>query len=265
MMYSIVIPYYNHERFLPSLFASMEIEALLIGEVVIVDDGSICCGLDRFLKSYKGNLKAKINLFRQLNSGTSSAINKGISLCRFDNISILNSDDCFYPNKLSRCQQVFNITGSEFVVGGIQFIDKGGNAIALCEETKWYTVGCNAFEAYNNKGCALIQENIAATSSNFVFRKSLFERIGPFKNYRYANDLDFILRAFIDGACYFDLGILHTKYRYHGHNTIKENLEATTCEVSLIAKSYRKYFESCGQDVMNELFFAAKIRGIDLG
>ena len=68
----------------------------------------------------------------------------------------------------------------------------------------------------------LSHQNVVATTSNIVFRKSLFERIGGFAGYRYVHDWDFVLRAAALG-CVVYLPQALTGYRIHGANTIKED------------------------------------------
>ena len=74
-------------------------------------------------------------------------------------------------------------------------------------------------------------KNYLGTTSNTVFRKSLYSKIGGFQAYRYVHDWDFALRAMVLGKPLYIRRFL-TAYRLHSTNTISEgrekvNLEAT--------------------------------------
>jgi len=263
-MYSIVIPYYNHHLFLPDLLSSLEIQQRFIGEVIIINDGSLYDGITPFIEKYKGVLKCKLRAFHQNNSGTAAAINEGVRLARFSKIAILNSDDMFTYNKLERCEDILCNNNVELIFGGVDFIDERGVIINGRHDTIWYQKGIESVKHYTFFPAVLLSENIAATSSNFVFTKNLFQQLKGFKNYRYSNDLDFLIRAVLKYKYFFDQKTVHVKYRYHSSNTIKENVYLTTFEHSQIANQVKMQFEKLGPVVLKEFQNACKIRGLNV-
>lgn len=263
-MYSVIIPYYDHKEYLPALFESLECQKGFIGEVIIVDDGTPNDGLECFLESYISDLKSKIRLFKQNNCGTSAALNFGIAMAKCEKIAILNSDDYFAHDKLSRCNTIFYEYAVDFIFGAVNFVDRFGQDINGRMDTSWYKVGLNSICNYNYFPALLFQENIAVTSSNFVFTRELYYRIGPFRSFRYANDLDFLMRAVVNFRFHFDKDVIHTNYRYHNNNTIKENIYLTTEEVRQIALSMEDKFHTMGDEAHNELKIACKVRGFSL-
>ncbi|MCP4399817.1 MAG: glycosyltransferase family 2 protein [bacterium] len=94
---SVIIPTYNRADFLKEAIASVLAQSYQDFELLIVDDGST----DRthhVVDSYAGRVKY---LFQE-NRGVSSARNLGIRSSRGEFITLLDSDDCWLPQKLER-------------------------------------------------------------------------------------------------------------------------------------------------------------------
>lgn len=259
MKFSVVIPYYNHARYLGFLIESLERQENWIKDIVIVDDGSPDC-LDDALKGIRKRVIDRIRTFRQVNSGTAVALNNGIERAACEHVAILNSDDAFFEGKLERCASILQAEEAALVFGSICFIDDENRVIDGEPDVAWYQRGLNAISRYRNFANALIHENVAATSSNFVFNRGLFDKLGGFRNYRYANDLDFLLRANAIQPVHFDRHYTHVLYRYHGANTIKEDVDATTREVERIIKD--SVFDSLMESDRVEFERACAARGL---
>ncbi len=259
MKFSVVIPYYNHARYLEFLLESLDRQESWIEDVVIVDDGSPDC-LDDALKGIKNRVIDKIRTFRQVNSGTAVALNNGVERATCEHVAILNSDDAFCEGKLERCASILKTEEAALVFGSICFIDGENRVIDGEPDVAWYQRGLDAISTYRSFANALIHENVAATSSNFVFNRGLFDKLGGFRNYRYANDLDFLLRANAVQPVHFDRYHTHVLYRYHGANTIKEDVDATTLEVQRIVKD--SVFDSLMESDMGEFKMACAARGL---
>lgn len=263
-MYSVVIPYYNHKQYLNDLFSSLEVQKSAVGEIIIVDDGSPDDGLEDFLRDYHSDLNVKIKTFRQANGGTSSALNFALSKISYNKIAILNSDDYFSPFKLDRCDQIFAQKCVEFIFGAVSFVDGNGCDINNDIDAQWYKKGLESIGDYHHLIVALFQENFAVTSSNFVFTRDLLNKVGPFHDFRYANDLDFLIRSLLLCKFFFDKEVVHVCYRYHNNNTIKENIELTTSEVRQIAIAHQNQIINLGVSAHSELLKACEIRGFSL-
>ena len=97
MQISAVIPSYNREHSLRRALASVYQQTSPADEVIVVDDGSTdgsCSGLER---DFPG-----LRVLRQPHRGVSAARNRGIVEARHDWIALLDSDDCWLPQKLER-------------------------------------------------------------------------------------------------------------------------------------------------------------------
>lgn len=95
---SVIIPCFNHGRFLPSAAASVLAQTLTDLELIIVDDGStdetpaVMAGLD----------DARVRTLTTPNRGVSAARNAGLDLARGEFIAFLDADDVWEPDKLAR-------------------------------------------------------------------------------------------------------------------------------------------------------------------
>lgn len=97
---SVVIPCFNHGRYLPRTLASLTRQSFQDFEVIVVDDGSDDpCTLE-FLDTLE---TPAIQLLRQPNRGPSAARNAGIARSRGRYICCLDADDHLAPTYLEKC------------------------------------------------------------------------------------------------------------------------------------------------------------------
>jgi glycosyltransferase involved in cell wall biosynthesis len=92
---SVIIPTYNRGWCLNEALDSVFSQTYEMYELIVVDDGSTD-DTGRRLSQYK-----KISVITQTNQGVSTARNKGIESSRGDFIAFLDSDDSWFPEKLS--------------------------------------------------------------------------------------------------------------------------------------------------------------------
>lgn len=71
-------------------------------ELVVVDDGSSDDTPSRLAK-----YASRIRYLQKTNGGQASALNLGFALCTGDIISLIDADDIFFPEKLSRVAEAF--------------------------------------------------------------------------------------------------------------------------------------------------------------
>ncbi|HWQ12410.1 MAG TPA: glycosyltransferase, partial [Roseiflexaceae bacterium] len=99
---SVVIPCYNHARFLPEAVASVVAQREPRWECVIVDDGSpddTARVAEALIARYPGRA---IRLLRQPNRGLAAARNAGIRACGAGYILPLDADDQLMPEMIAR-------------------------------------------------------------------------------------------------------------------------------------------------------------------
>jgi len=230
---SVVIPLYNHEKFIEEAIESALKQSKPVFEIIVVDDGSI----DSSAKIVKKicEKERKVKYYYQENKGAHVAINEGIKKSRGDYVSILNSDDAYDERRFEKIMNYFENEGdADVVFTGINFIDARGNG----KKNKWYRKARNFFEDNGDMVVSIINGNFFMTTSNLFARKRIFEEIGLFNNLRYAHDLDFFLRLFVRNK---NVGFLReplVNYRMHGKNTIKEGTLKVKFEWAAVIANY---------------------------
>lgn len=219
---TVVIPSFNHARFLPKAVESVLRQEGVGLELVVVDDGSSDGSLD-YLRTVRD---ARFRLVEQRNAGAHAAINRGLQLAQGDVLAILNSDDVFHPRRIAACMHALEERGCDLVATWLEVIDDAGQVLGVKEG--WHNMlpwpvpedaavpGLDSFEGH------LMLSNFVSTTSNMVFTRRLYERIGGMRNLRFAHDWDFTLRAAAEFRCFL-LEHPLLQYRLHGSNTISSN------------------------------------------
>ncbi|HVE80880.1 MAG TPA: glycosyltransferase [Candidatus Dormibacteraeota bacterium] len=95
---SIVIPSYNHSRFLTDAVNSALAQTYRPLEVIVVDDGSTDNTADIAKK-----FGSKISYIRQTNQGPSAARNKGVAAAKGEYLLFLDADDLLEPGYIEQC------------------------------------------------------------------------------------------------------------------------------------------------------------------
>ena len=230
---SVIIPCYKHEKFVERCLNSVAAQTYDNIEVIIVDD----CSPDNSVKKIeqvinskswiaKFDNRTKFYPFNQ-NQGAHNAINHGIKQSTGELIAILNSDDLYHQDRLSRIVEVMQNQNHQFVFSRVQYIDDNDTII-----TDSHDMAQSYFRAQKNiklkqfpsLGFACLSFNISISTGNFVFSKALYNALGAFKDYRYCHDWDFLLRALVHTEPFFLEEDLYY-YRFHGKNSF-ESLQA---------------------------------------
>lgn len=124
MLFSIIIPVYNVEKYLIECVESLCNQTYKDFEAIFVDDGSkdasgkMC---DHLSEKYP-NLS--IQVFHQQNAGQIAARQKGMELAKGDYCLFLDSDDTFTPNALQEVADAVNKYHSDIVIfNGVRHVD----------------------------------------------------------------------------------------------------------------------------------------------
>ena len=97
MNISVIIPTWNRARCLANALQSVFAQSFPAAEVIVVDDGSS----DDTRRLVHSQFRDARYIYQQ-NSGVSSARNTGIQAASGDWIALLDSDDCWLPDKLQQ-------------------------------------------------------------------------------------------------------------------------------------------------------------------
>lgn len=169
-------------------------------ELIIIDDGSTDGSpeiISTLLQETQPPSGISVQFSKRENRGARATINEGLSLARGRYITILNSDDAYAPSRLEQCIATARSHDSRFVFTYVDPIDADGLPLKTEHPWRsWYRAAqLHELDVTPSIGFVLLERNIAVSTGNLFFRRDLYEEIGPFADYRYAHDLDFILRV----------------------------------------------------------------------
>ena len=221
---SIIIPSYNHARYIDAAIESALGQTYEDIEVIVVDDGSSDDSLNHLVKIKD----PRFSFYAQENQGAHVAINRGLGLASGEFLAILNSDDVFHPDRIQELMSEFrNDPAVELLATWIEVIDATGQQLAIKEG--WHNLEPwpiehpeLSFQKTDDFGLNLLRGNFVASTSNVMMRRSLYDKVGGMRNLRFAHDWDFLLRAASCAKCKLIPKPL-VKYRVHEANTINSD------------------------------------------
>ena len=179
---SVIVPSYNMAPFLPHAVQSALAQSYADLEILIVDDGSTD-DTPKVVRQWERDPRVRVH--RQANGGLSHARNQGIALTAGPFIALLDADDTWATEKLSRQVRLFagrpevGVVYSDFAL-----MDREGNPLSrgpMRMHRGWVS------------GALLIENFLPASS--VVVRRECFERYGGFDTkLRTGEDYDMWLR-----------------------------------------------------------------------
>jgi glycosyltransferase involved in cell wall biosynthesis len=214
---AVVIPLYNHAAYIGDAIRSVLAQTQRVDKIVIVDDGST----DNSVEVVRAFAESQIELYTQPNAGAHAALNRGIEKAAgCDYVAILNSDDVFARERISKCAAFLDETPAiDVVATGLKLIDSTGNVMPPSDwSAKWFAAAWSIRESQLDLVEQLGIANFVGSTSNLTGRRTYFLE-HPFRPYRYAHDYFFLL----DCALHDRLAVLDDEllsYRVHSTNTI---------------------------------------------
>lgn len=230
---SVVIPSYNHERFLGQAIDSVLAQTFPAHEIIVVDDGS----QDQTTEVLR-NYATRVHAIRQVNSGVSRARNAGIALASGDLITFLDADDVWLPRKLERqvaCLQAH--PGAGLVHCGVEDIDEGGRPLTQ--------ILCGLEENVATELLLFRRPVILGGGSGVMIPRRVLDRIGVFDPALSTSaDWDLYFRIARNYPVCFIPEVL-LQYRRHGSN-MHSNIHAMRRDM---LHAYAKIFADPAPDL----------------
>ena len=129
---SIIVPVYNHERFVEATIRSLIGQTYKNVELILVDDGSSDRSLT-ILRSLEQDCQSRFVrciVFEQSNSGIAAALNRGIVASRGSFLFWLASDDLAEPDAIATLlPELLRDDEIGLACGDAEFMDAQGNQI----------------------------------------------------------------------------------------------------------------------------------------
>ena len=214
---AVVIPLYNHAAYIGDAIRSILAQTRAVDKIVIVDDGST----DDSAEIVRAFAEPRIELYTQPNAGAHAALNRGIEKAvGCDYVAILNSDDVFARERISKCAALLDEMPSiDVVATRLRLIDSTGTEIAFSDpRAKWFAAAWSVRGSQLDLVEQLGVANFISSTSNLTGRRAYFLD-HPFRHYRYAHDYFFVLHCALRNR----LAVLDDElfsYRVHSQNTI---------------------------------------------
>jgi glycosyltransferase involved in cell wall biosynthesis len=228
---SVIVPNYNHARYLPRRIESILGQSYDSIEVLIMDD----CSSDNsqaVIQRYAANDTRIEILFNTANSGsTFKQWEKGLAWAKGKYIWIAESDDFAEPTFLTELVPMLEDNDSVVLAyANSRVVDEHDQANGTTADWKneryhtqrWsenYTVdGKQEIEHYLSLGCTI------NNASAVLFRRSSMEEVGGVDtSFRYAGDWLMYLKLSLHGLLSYK-GACLSNYREHSVNTSKNSL-----------------------------------------
>ena len=250
---SVVAPAYNHSKFIGDCLNSIANQTYQNIELIIIDDYSTDNTPETInaiiVEKYFQNRFVEIKFIKHMyNKGAQHTINEGLNIANGKFISIINTDDMYENNRIEEMIKSLLYVNNELAFSKIMVIDESGN-IAKQNQNEKNNYGPNYFikvqnviNQYKYIHLALLRTNVAISTGNLLFKKSLINKIGGFGDYNHMHDWDFVLRAMI---CSEPLFVQTTNYLYRLHNantykTLLEDIDSNNIEGFTIMKNIAK-------------------------
>lgn len=219
---SVVIPAYNHEKFIGFTVQSVLDQTCEDFELIVVNDGST----DRTEDVVLGYQDQRIRYFHQENQDAFNTINRGISLAKGRYIAILNSDDIFHHSRLEKMIAYCDDRQKVCAITDVIPIDDHNKEFTDPQFgwNVWHRGNRDFYFSCSDLHTAFLHGNFMVTTSNLFMDREAVEKVGTFSSLRYLHDYDFILRMVeLHGD---RVGYMHEDkllyYRIHGGNTLGE-------------------------------------------
>lgn len=218
---SVVIPAYNHEKYIGRAIESVGAQNWPGTELRILDDGSTDDTVAIAEQALHRLDRVDGFLDTQANCGSATTLNRLIDAVDADYVAILNSDDFYCPG---RFKTLFEARGNSrlfFGFTGVRFHQSAEvDDFALYEE--WYRSKFAASCAMPTCGFAVLAANVIISSSNFLFSRDLFDLVGGFEpSLTLTQDWQFAIKSvrWVE-PCLVPERLL--SYRVHDDNTYRK-------------------------------------------
>ena len=252
---SVVIPSYNHEKYIGEAIKSVLEQEYSNFELIIVDDGSQD-NSDKIITSFKDS---RIKYIKQENRGAHAAINRGLEITNGEYLSILNSDDVYVSDRFKKMSNILDTNKNiDFISSYIEIINQNGKKLGVKKGFEnldpWPIQNPEkTFKKTNSFKKNLLMSNFISTTSNMFFRRNVYNIIGGMRNLRFAHDWDFALRVAEKFECYLlEKPVL--KYRIHNNNTISSNKKWMLFEIVWVFVANINKFKNIILEDENEIF-----------
>ena len=232
---SVIIPAYNHAKYISHAIESVLQQTFSDFELVIIDDGSTDNTFD-IIRSYSD---PRILAETQPNVDAPTTINRAMAKTCGTHIALLNSDDVYHPERLERMLTFMKENRCDYAISDLIPITSNGEEITNIKHP-WHVAHSACKRIYaetNDMLSALFNANLMVTTSNLMLSRKAVETTGIFNpSLRYLHDYDYLFRLahqYANQHPFLDEKLAY--YRLHRNNTLKKGaITARQQDIDLI-------------------------------
>jgi len=219
---SVIIPAYNHEKFIGAAVESVLSQTMDDLELIVIDDGST----DNTGQIVRDCSDPRLSYYYQENQDAFNTINRGLGLANGKFTAILNSDDVYTENRLEKLLEYVKKKQSQVLFTdvipisdkGVEFDDPAFGWNIWHKKNRKFYFECE--DIYT----AFLKGNFMVTTSNLFMSAEAVKKTGNFCSLRYLHDYDYIFRLMLScpGQVHYIADEKLLYYRIHSGNTLGE-------------------------------------------
>jgi len=246
MRVGVVIPSYNHQKYVGDAVRSVLNQSIDGVELVVIDDGSKDDSASVIRDAFREYPDRKTALVEQENAGAHAAIMRGVEMLDTEVVAILNSDDAYERDRFERALPSIDGQRHALAFTGLHLFDGDGRPLSADRDwPRWYGQALGAIDTEPTIGFALLVQNFSVTSGNFLFTRALYDQLGGFGDQQFAHDWDFLIRSLWYTEPVFIAEKLMS-YRVHDANTTDRVRSLLKSECGGTVQRYIEMCQSLG-------------------
>ncbi len=205
---SICIPAFKAERFLRETLESVRAQTFTDWELIITEDGSRD-GTESVVTTFAASVPQPVRYTRHdSNRGLPATRNTGLALARGEWLALLDADDLWLPEHLTRCLAAAPASGPALIFGGSSVFDSDTGTELLRREPPP--------DRLHDLGGALHDGRLVIQPAAAMFNRAAFTAVGGFDpGFPICNDFDYWMRSARAGVALIYNGSVTLRYRKH--------------------------------------------------
>jgi len=257
---SVIMPSYNHEKYIPSAIESVLNQTYTDFELIIIDDASKDKSKE-IIKAYKEKDSRIRAIFHNENKGIARTMNEAIEKASRKFLALFSSDDVWVKDKLKKQLEV---------------LKKNENLVVWSEGLVINALGNPNGELFTQKHGALKRKKSGdifeellkgnyICGQSVIFKKENINSIKYDEKLKYLNDYKFMVNLARRYEFYFIPEPL-IMYRIHGKNSILSDKKGWQKEEILINKYFlQKYNNEISNKTKNKIMLSLSRVYSDIG
>jgi glycosyltransferase involved in cell wall biosynthesis len=193
---TVVLPVYNHARYVAKAIASVTEQTYPHIELVVIDDGSTD-GTGEVVANCLANARVPVRFISRDSRSAPAALNEGAALAQGQYLSFLNPNDYYSPERVSALVEQIADAGVRWGFSLVSpFVDspQPDHPDDPTSAEVFWQMQRNQLGRHSNS-FSILTYNLSVSTGNLFVERDLFHELGGFRDFNYNCDWDFCLRA----------------------------------------------------------------------